>query len=76
MRQPTTGLTPETSLRSLGDAGAYRDNLRDAMDCLELSGRRLRRGSTEQTDEVLDLLRSAARHLDAALQADRSPDAH
>ncbi|MCC2672969.1 MAG: hypothetical protein K0Q72_5441 [Armatimonadetes bacterium] len=53
------------------------DALRQAKTCLESSGKRLRKGDTEQTDEALTLLWAATEHLRRALQpaADVRPGA-
>lgn len=42
------------------------------MRCLGTSGRRLRRGNPESTDEVLNLLRAAACHIQRSLQPEAS----
>ena len=44
------------------------DALRQAKSCLDSSGKRLRKGEPEQTDEVLSLLRAATDHLRGALE--------
>jgi hypothetical protein len=43
------------------------DALRQAKSCLDSSGKRLRKGEPEHTDEVLSLLRAATDHLRRAL---------
>jgi hypothetical protein len=44
------------------------DALRQAKSCLDSSGKRLRKGEPEHTDEVLSLLRAATDHLRRALE--------
>ena len=70
------------SPREVGDpssssaaSAASHDALKEAMRCLGTSGRRLRRGNAESTDEVLNLLRAAACHIQRSLQADAAPGA-
>jgi hypothetical protein len=46
---------------------ARQDALRQAMSCLDRSGRRLSKGDAAQTDEVLNLLRAATAHLRQAV---------
>lgn len=49
-----------------------RDSVQKALSCLDRAGRRLKRPSPDQADEVLSLLRAATDHLHQAL--DLQPD--
>jgi hypothetical protein len=60
---PADGLPTVAGIPSMSS-----DALRQAKSCLESSGKRLRKGDAEQTDEVLTLLRAATEHLRRALQ--------
>jgi len=62
---PALGDTPS----SLGNGVTMAsDALRQAKSCLESSGKRLRKGEPEHTDEVLSLLRAATDHLRRAME--------
>lgn len=62
---PTTSLGNSVTMAS--------DALRQAKSCLESSGKRLRKGEPETTDEVLGLLRAATDHLRRAMQTPEAP---
>jgi hypothetical protein len=62
---PSLAGVPESVSPALNSQEA----LRQARLCLENSGRRLRRGDVEQTEEVLDLLRKATDHLRQSIAA-------
>ncbi len=64
---PPTSPALRREASSHSTLSGYQECLREAMNCLESSNRRLRRGGPEQTDEALALLFSATGHLRAAV---------
>ncbi|MBI3911471.1 MAG: hypothetical protein HY320_11135 [Armatimonadetes bacterium] len=54
--------------------GSSQDELRQAMSCLRSARRALQRDDHRRTDEVLDLLKAAAHHLEQAWERAASQD--